>query len=52
MYYAQARYYAPEAGRFMAEDPIKDQLNWYGYVATPLGGLLRYEPNGEQVRVD
>ena len=31
MYYAQARYYEPKVGRFMAEDPIKDRLNWYGY---------------------
>ena len=31
MYYAQARYYNPTAGRFAAEDPIKDQHNWYGY---------------------
>jgi len=29
--YAQARYYNPNQGRFVAEDPIKDQLNWYGY---------------------
>jgi len=29
--YAQARYYDPAVGRFSAEDPIKDQLNWYGY---------------------
>jgi len=29
--YAQARYYAPMLGRFGAEDPLKDQLNWYGY---------------------
>jgi len=37
MYYAQARYYSPTSGRFMAEDPIKDQLNWYGYCeANPL----------------
>jgi len=29
--YAQARYYNPVAGRFTAEDPLKDRLNWYGY---------------------
>ena len=29
--YAQARYYSPKQGRFTAEDPIKDQLNWYDY---------------------
>ena len=31
LYYAQARYYAAEVGRFSAEDPIKSGLNWYGY---------------------
>jgi len=31
LYYAQARYYSPTSGRFFAEDPIKDRLNWYGY---------------------
>jgi len=31
LYYAQARYYSPANGRFFAEDPIKDRLNWYGY---------------------
>jgi len=31
LYYAQARYYNPTAGRFFAKDPIKDKLNWYGY---------------------
>ena len=29
--YAQARYYAPDLGRFSAEDPIRDKFNWYGY---------------------
>jgi len=31
MYYAQARYYAPQIGRFAAQDPIKHKLNWYNY---------------------
>ena len=31
MQYAQARYYNPHKGRFMAEDPIKDSNNWYNY---------------------
>jgi len=44
MYYAQARYYTPDAGRFMAEDPIKDQLNWYGYCnANPINFI---DPTG------
>ena len=29
--YAQARYYSPVLGRFGAEDPIKDRINWYDY---------------------
>ena len=44
MYYAQARYYTPDAGRFVAEDPIKDQLNWYGYCnANPINFI---DPTG------
>jgi len=44
MYYAQARYYSPTAGRFMAEDPIKDQLNWYEYCnANPMAFI---DPTG------
>jgi RHS repeat-associated protein len=31
LYYAQARYYMPEAGRFVSEDPIKSGDNWYSY---------------------
>ena len=31
LYYAQARYYAPELGRFSAEDIIHSGLNWYLY---------------------
>jgi len=31
--YAQARYYNPMAGRFTAEDLIKDGFNWYSYCA-------------------
>jgi len=30
-YYAQARFYNPNIGRFTAEDFMKDRLNWYGY---------------------
>ena len=27
----RARYYDPELGRFLSEDPIKDGENWYAY---------------------
>jgi RHS repeat-associated protein len=30
--YAMARYYAPELGRFISEDPAEDGENWYAYV--------------------
>ena len=44
MHYAQARYYAATNGRFMAEDPIQDQLNWYGYCnANPMTSV---DPTG------
>ncbi|MEN8905155.1 MAG: RHS repeat-associated core domain-containing protein, partial [Clostridiales bacterium] len=29
--YAQFRYYMPEIGRFISEDPINDGVNWYVY---------------------
>ena len=38
LWYAQARYYNPGAGRFAAEDPIRDKFNWYGYCGgNPIG---------------
>jgi len=55
--YAQARYYTPSAGRFTAEDPIKDQRNWYGYCnANPISfvdpaGLFRSIPSGLSIGV-
>jgi RHS repeat-associated protein len=33
LYYAKARWYSPEIGRFMSVDPIKDGINWYVYAA-------------------
>jgi RHS repeat-associated protein len=32
LYYLRARYYDPEMGRFVSEDPILDDVNWYLYV--------------------
>lgn len=29
--YLRARYYSPDIGRFVSEDPIKDGNNWYVY---------------------
>ncbi len=31
LYYLRNRYYNPELGRFLTEDPAKDGLNWYIY---------------------
>jgi len=31
MLYAQNRYFVPKIGRFNAQDPIRDGLNWYNY---------------------
>ncbi len=32
LYYFNARWYDPDLGRFITEDPIRDGVNWYGYV--------------------
>lgn len=31
LYYLHNRYYDPEIGRFISEDPAKDGTNWYSY---------------------
>ena len=31
MYYLHNRYYDPEVGRFISEDPARDGMNWYAY---------------------
>ncbi len=31
--YLRARYYSPETGRFISQDPAKDGINWYTYCA-------------------
>ena len=42
--YLRNRYYAPDIGRFITEDPVKDGLNWYGYCG---GNPVNYvDPNG------
>ncbi len=43
-YYLRARYYAPQVGRFITEDPINDGLNWYTYCEN---NPIRFiDPNG------
>jgi uncharacterized protein RhaS with RHS repeats len=32
LYYFNARWYDPELGRFVSEDPLRDSANWYVYV--------------------
>jgi RHS repeat-associated protein len=31
LYYFNARYYDPSMGRFITEDPARDEMNWYEY---------------------
>jgi RHS repeat-associated protein len=44
LYYYNARWYDPELGRFISEDPIKDQANWYAYVAN--NPMTHTDPTG------
>ncbi|WP_156809970.1 RHS repeat-associated core domain-containing protein [Spirochaeta africana] len=44
LYYFNARWYDPQTGRFISEDPIRDGANWYIYVGNnPLGFV---DPSG------
>ncbi|MDA3812609.1 MAG: RHS repeat-associated core domain-containing protein [Spirochaetaceae bacterium] len=44
LYYFNARWYDPQLGRFITEDPIKDGLNWFAYANN---NPLRYtDPTG------
>ena len=43
-YYLRARYYLPRYGRFTAEDPARDGLNWYTYCAD--NPVRYYDPSG------
>ena len=53
--YLRARYYSPKLGRFISEDPIRDDLNWYVYCGSnpinfwdPLGlGKVYYYVNAQ-----
>jgi len=45
LYYFNARWYEPELGRFINEDPIRDGGNWFAYCGNdPVGKL---DPTGE-----
>jgi RHS repeat-associated protein len=39
LYYMRNRYYSPQMGRFINQDPIKDGGNWYAYAG---GNPIRY----------
>jgi hypothetical protein len=50
LYYFNARWYDPELGRFITEDPVKDGVNWFSYVAN---NPLRYtDPTGLRLSDD
>ena len=47
LYYFGARYYDPEIGRFISEDPGQDGEDWFGYCKNnPLG---YFDPDGQVV---
>jgi RHS repeat-associated protein len=44
LYYFNARWYDPETGRFITEDPARDGVNWYAYCGN--NPLNRIDPTG------
>jgi RHS repeat-associated protein len=44
LYYFNARWYDPELGRFISEDPIMDGPNWYTYCGN--SPLIKTDPTG------
>ena len=44
LYYFNARWYDPQLGRFITEDPIKDGINWYAYGSN--NPLIYTDPTG------
>ncbi len=44
LYYFNARWYDPELGRFISEDPIKDGVSWYVYCGN--NPLVFVDPTG------
>ena len=55
LYYFNARWYDPELGRFITEDPVRDGVNWFVYVGNnPLGfvdpsGLWKLQRDGTAI---
>ena len=56
--YLRARYYKPNTGRFINEDPVKDGLNWYAYcgnepvmLVDPSGLKLKSEGRAEEQQI-
>ena len=47
LYHVGARYYSPQVGRFWTQDPVKQGVNWYPYVAN--NPLNRVDPSGLQL---
>ena len=45
MIYLRARYYQPEVGRFVSEDPARDNTNWYSYCDG--NAVMRFDPSGK-----
>ncbi len=50
LYYYNARWYDPELGRFISEDPVKDQANWYAYCGNC--PLVYVDPTGQLFILD
>jgi len=44
LYYYNARWYDPNLGRFITEDPIRDGPNWYAYVSND--PINKIDPDG------
>lgn len=45
--YLRNRYYDPEVGRFITQDPIKDGLNWYVYCNS--NPVMFVDPSGHSI---
>ena len=45
LYYFNARYYDPQTGRFLTEDPLKQGTSWYSYCSN--NPINKYDPDGK-----